>query len=570
MRLVLCSLAVALSAACSRKSEPVPRDKPAPEHGSAAVPATTYDQISRTELNRWAVRQNVGLYWIADTDKDQTLDPDELATLLFYPPPPTLAEAYPKLVAASRAQTPADLRQKLVGEDLDQGRPTLIRNDLRSLSADDKKFVGHMMNVAKLVDELYQIQLGTAALAAKLPPDLASQSLFRRNRGPRCVAPATQNNKDCSAIPGAPKPILGIYPAALQADDKFCAALEQRPDAKALMAPFVAVGGTAEQPVAVPYTQHFAAPMTAIAKELQLAAEAMKDPGRRALVAYLRAAAQAFTTNDWVSADEPWSRMSSASSKWYVRVAPDETYWEPCAQKAGVHLPFARIDQHAKEWQAKLAPVKQDMETAIAAKAGAPYRARTVKFNLPDFIEIVLNAGDDRDPLGATIGQSLPNWGKVSDENRDRTMVMTNLYTDPDSLDARRAQAESMFDAESMKTYSGDPAPGNLATILHELTHNLGPYEDYRVGGKKPAEVFGGPIASMMEELKAQTGALFLIELLRGKQIISDELAAQTYIDSIVWALGHISQGMKDGDGNRKAYSNLAAIQIGTCSTAAC
>jgi hypothetical protein len=66
-----------------------------------------------------------------------------------------------------------------------------------------------------------------------------------------------------------------------------------------------------------------------------------------------------------------------------------------------------------------------------------------------------------------------------------------------------------------------------------------------------------------MEELKAQTGALFLLELLRGKGVISDELAAQSYADAIVWALGHVSQGMYTGTGERKTYSNVAAIQIG-------
>jgi len=533
---------------CSRKTEPQPRDKGSADRETVSA---KYDQISRADFNRWAVRQNIGLYWIADTDQDKTLDPEELAKLLFYPPPPSLAEAYPKIVAAAKAGPPSDPRQRLVGEDLDQGRPTLVTNDLTKLSADDKKFVEHMLNVARLTDELYEAQLGIKELAAKLAPDPASHSL-------------AQHDKACSAIPGNPKPVLGIYPAEIQADDKFCAELEKRPEAKALMAPFVVVRGTSDNKfVATPYPAAFLALAGAIEKELNLAADAMKDPAEKPLVEYLRAAAKAHATNDWVAADEPWSRMNSANSKWYVRVGPDETYWDPCAHKAGFHLTFARIDQNAKAWQAKLSPIKQELETAIAARAGAPYKARTVQFNLPDFIEIVVNAGDDRVALGARIGQSLPNWGKVSDENRDRTMVMTNLATDPDSLAARRAQAESLFDAESMKTYSGDPLPSNLATILHELTHNLGPHDGYLVGGKNPAQAFGGPTATIMGELMAQTGALFLIELLRSKKIVSDELAAQTYIDSIVGAFGLISQGMKDGDGNRKAYSNLAAIQIG-------
>ncbi|HWU86369.1 MAG TPA: hypothetical protein VN253_03815, partial [Kofleriaceae bacterium] len=390
------------------------------------------------------------------------------------------------------------------------------------------------------------------------------RSLFRRNRGPRCVGPMTEKDPACSAIPGAPKPISDLYPAELQADDNFCAALEKRADAKALLEDhFSVVRGAGGALRAVPYTAAYEDQMNAISKELLAAADLVKDRSEAALVAYLRAAAKSFQTNDWVPADEAWAKMNATNSKWYVRVAPDETYWEPCARKAGLHLTFARINEASKAWQQKLVPVRQEMEQQIAQRAGAPYAARKVAFQLPDFIDIVINAGDDRTPLGATIGQSLPNWGPVTEGGRGRTVAMTNLYQDPDSLAARRAQAESMLDAASMRAYAGTADAGLLGTILHEATHNLGPAHDYKVGGKTAGAAFGGPVASVMEELKAQTGALFLIELLRAKKIISAELAAQSYADAIVWALGHVSQGMYTGSGERKTYSQLAAIQLG-------
>ncbi|HEU0033101.1 MAG TPA: hypothetical protein VFQ53_20855 [Kofleriaceae bacterium] len=524
------------------------------------------------------MRANVPVYWIADKDSDKSLDPDEVASLLFYPTEgkwvtsgrftPEFEAAYDTIVTASKAPSPdvstdEGKRQKLVGDDLDQGRASLVFNDFTALSADDKAFVGHMLRVGSLMDTLYEDMNGAAALAAQLPKDTASQSLFRRNRGPKCVAPATDKDPLCSALPGSPKPIFTLYPAALQKDAKFCDALTKEKNAKDLMAPFVVVRGDASPYNAVPYTEAYKDKMTAISAELTAAADSVKDPTEKPLVDYLRAAATSFTTNDWVPADEAWAKMTVDNSKWYVRVAPDEVYWEPCSQKAGPHLTFARINQGSKDWQSKLVPVQQEMEAAIAQRAGKPYAERKVTFHLPDFIDIVINAGDDRTPLGATIGQSLPNWGPVANEGRGRTVAMVNLYNDPDSRDARRAQAESLFDAASMKLYAGTPEPGLLSTILHEATHNLGPAHEYKVNGKTGPQVFTGPIASVMEELKAQTGALFLIEFLRGKKIIDDTMAAQTYADSIVWAFGHISQGMYDGDGKRKTYSQLAAIQIG-------
>jgi hypothetical protein len=555
--------------ACKKREEPKPRPHEPALQGSAVSPAAK-NQISRADFNKLAVRLNVPVYWIADANNNATLEPDELASLLFYPTTsPGLDAAYGQIVAAAKAP-PLDAssddgkRRMLVREDLEAGRPTLVRSDFSALSADDKAFVRKMLEVAALIDKLYETTNGAAAAAGQLPPDPESHSLFRRNRGPKCVGPRTENEPACSAIPGAPKPVVDIYPAELQRDDAFCKKLEARKDAKTLLDHFNVVRGSGDALEAVAYNKAYQAQVTAIAAALAGAAKDVKDPSEQALVTYLNAAAASFLSNDWIPADEAWAKMTVDNSKWYVRVGPDETYWEPCAQKAGFHLSFARINQGSRTWQQKLVPVQQEMEEAIAAKAGAPYKARKVTFHLPDFIDIVVNAGDDRDPLGATIGQSLPNWGPVANEGRGRTVAMVNINTDPDSRAARKSQMESMLDAESAALYAADSLePGLLSTILHEATHNLGPAHEYKVNGKQAPELFTGPIASMMEELKAQTGALYLLDMLRSKGLITDELARQSFVDAIVWAFGHVSQGMYTGDKSRKAYGNLAAIHIG-------
>jgi hypothetical protein len=551
---------------------PAPAD-PLPPADPAPVPVK-HDQIARAEFNRFAVRQNVPVYWIADANADNTISPDETAALLFYPTSPIwvhdgtftkdFERAYTQIVKAS--QSPGDLltddgkRRELVGQDLDQGRPTLVAT---TLDESEKAFVTTMMLVAREVDALYERMNGARAVADKLPADPESRSMFRRNRGPACVGPLTEKNPACSAIPGAPKPIFDLYPAELQTDEKFCKTLEAHADAKTLLSPFTVVRGTKAALTAVPYTTEYKDGFSKISILLLQAASQLDLRKEGPLVAYLKAAAQSFQSNDWAPADEAWAKMNVDNSAWYVRIAPDEVYWEPCASKAGLHLTFARINQGSRAWQQKLVPVQQEMENAIAKLAGAPYKAHPVTFHLPDFIDIVINAGDDRDPLGATIGQSLPNWGAVANEGRGRTIAMVNLWTDADSVDSRRAQANSMLDRGSMQPYTGTLEPGLLSTILHEVTHNLGPSHEYTVGGKKAGAIFGGPLASVMEELKAQSGALFLLEFLRKKKLITDELAQQSYADSVVWALGHISQGMYTATGERKTYSNVAAMQIG-------
>jgi hypothetical protein len=312
----------------------------------------------------------------------------------------------------------------------------------------------------------------------------------------------------------------------------------------------------------VPYHVAYKTEMEAVSRELLAAADAL-GPEEAAFQAYLRADAKAFIDGSWEAADEAWAKMNATNSKWYLRLGPDEVYFEPCSQKAGFHVSFARVNQGSLEWQKKLQPVKAEMEGALAKLAGPPYKARAVNFHLPEFIDIVLNAGDARSALGATIGQSLPNWGPVANESRGRTVAMTNLYTDPDSAAASREQSTSAFCKAAMTHVTFDPSLMTMTTVLHEATHNLGPSAEYKARGKKDSEIFGGPLASTLEELKAQTGAFFFTDWLVEKGIIDPATAGRAHGSDVAWAFGHIAQGVYDADGKPKPYSQLASIQIG-------
>ncbi len=409
-------------------------------------------------------------------------------------------------------------------------------------------------------------QKGTYGMERDIPKDdAASRALFFRNQGPFCSAPATENDPDCSALPSRPKPVSGLYPASIQSDKGFCEKLAAQPNAKELMDHFSVVAEVEGKPgsfQAVPYHVAYKADSEAVAEELESAAAAIQSPGEAAFQKYLRAAAQGFLTNDWEPANEAWAAMNVHNSKWYLRIGPDEVYHEPCAWKAGFHVSFARINPDSLAWQKKLEPIKGEMEKAVAQIAGAPYKARDVKFALPDFIDIVVNAGDSRSSHGATIGQSLPNWGKVA-EKGGRTVAMTNLYTDADSRTALASQMASLFCADTMSQATTDPKPAVMSTVLHEAAHNLGPSHEYKVKGKVDDEVFGGPLASTLEELKAQTAALYFAEWLAEKNVITREEANQAHVRDVAWAFGHIAQGMYTADGKPKNYSQLASIQLG-------
>lgn len=573
---VVIGLGIGIAAAgCGGKAVAPPAALPSPP----PPPAFEAKGIARAEFNQAAVRLNLPVYWKADADNDGVIDPAEVAALRFYPTSqvwveageftPAFEKAFGEIrdsfvAFASDQPSPEEAaRRTLVEQDLNQGRPTLVYNDLRSLSDAEKKFVTHMQKVGELMDTAYLRQTGAEALLSQVPTDhTASASLFRRDFGPKCLAPKTESDKRCSAIPGAPTPVVDAYPAELQGDPAFCEALAKHKKAEALLSPFVVVRKQAEALVPVPVSEAHKDILEPAATELEAAAASLDDT-EAALRDYLRAAATAMRNNDWFAADEAWIKTNARNSKWYVRVGPDETYWEPCARKAGFHQTFARVNADSVTWQDKLLPVQQKLEDTLAAHIGKPYKSRKVTFQLPDFIDIVSNSGNDRSALGATVGQSLPNWGKVANEGRGRTMVVTNLYTDTDSMAVRREQAAALLGPITLPEVSNDQMPGLISIILHEAAHNLGPAHDYKYKGKTDDQAFGGPLATILEELKAQTAALYFNEVLLKEGIIDANLSRQAYLSDILWAFGHISRGLYTSTGQPKPYSQLAAVQLG-------
>ncbi|MEZ4319941.1 MAG: hypothetical protein R3F61_20690 [Myxococcota bacterium] len=522
-------------------------------HPSPTPPTPPPLQMDRAAFNQRAALLHVPVFWADDATHPGQIDPGELVPLWTGGPvvPVENADGTPTdAVRAVLSTTPvaADARQQALMDELSVGRPTVV---LTEVAPDERPFVEAMLEVASAIEALHALQRGSAAHVPADDP--LSRAVFWRNQGPWCEQ---SEDPACAATTEPALHLVGVYPPSVQSGD-FCAALEAHDPP--LMEPFTTVVSEGEALRAVPLSEAFPDASQRARSALDRAADPI-DATDAALAAYLRAAGQAFVDDSWFAADQAWLESArSADPRWYVRVGPDETYWEPCDRKAGYHLVFARINPASVELQQKLEPLKQDLEHEVATRA-APYTARTVAFSLPEFIDIVVNAGDSRSASGGTTGQSLPNWGPVA-ETGGRTVAMTNLNQDPDSLETQRARAASLLC--SMEGTTDDPEPLLVSTVLHEAAHNLGPASGYTVNGQTDEQAFGGELATMLEELKAQTAAMFLTDFLAERGVVTREFAHEAHVADFIWMLGQISAGMEDAEGGSLPYAQLSAIQLG-------
>ncbi len=155
-------------------------------------------------------------------------------------------------------------------------------------------------------------------------------------------------------------------------------------------------------------------------------------------------------------------------------------------------------------------------------------------------------------PHGATIGQSLPNWGPVANEGRGRTVAMTNLYTDDDSEAARIEQVDvALLQGRRCASRRLDPKlADDDRTVLHEAAHNLGPAHEYKVERQdRRRRSSAARSRRRSRSSRRRPRALYFADWLVDKKAASTQRRGRrsAHVRDVTWAFGHISQGMYDG-----------------------
>jgi hypothetical protein len=157
---------------------------------------------------------------------------------------------------------------------------------------------------------------------------------------------------------------------------------------------------------------------------------------------------------------------------------------------------------------------------------------------------------------------SLPNWGPHAGKGA-RTLAMTNLFRDADSVAMERERAATVLCADTIGDVSGDDEPVLLSTVLHEMTHGLGPGGTHRVNGRLDVQIFGGALAGVLEELKAQVGAMHLMTVLERRGVVDERFKRQARVADLLWSVGKWLDPMYTSDGQPRSYAQLSAIVLG-------
>jgi hypothetical protein len=466
------------------------------------------------------------------------------------------ADAPPETGAPAAAPT---LANQVVAPDLadELARFQRIRMpfDASALSAREGRMIGKLVEACRYLDrlfwqqsdpqgwQLYQQLQGKQSTAAR------SLRRFLRINGSRYDL--IRNNAPFVGTAAAP-PGLNLYPADLTREelDRYIAA---HPDHRpALYDPYTVVVRHGAALEAVPYHIAYRAWLEPMAKLLREAADLSDDaPFAR----FLRLRADALLDDDYLQSDLAWLELDNP--KFDVILAPYETYLDGLLGVKTFYGASVLVRNDAES--RKLDVYRQyvaDIQEALPLAAEDRPSKKGLRSPM-EIMEAPFRAGDLRHGYQA-VADNLPNDPRVHEQRGSKKIFFKNF------MDARVEHvilpiAQRLLRADQAGQAS---AEGYLATtVMHEISHGLGPAFSHVAGGRQDIRVAMGPVYSGLEEAKADIVGLFALKWLVDHGGVAPDKLNGYYISYMAGIFRTVRFGVAEAHGRAEMmeFNYLAA-----------
>lgn len=385
------------------------------------------------------------------------------------------------------------------------------------LTARELQMVAKLAEACRLMDQLYwqQSDLGGWAMYHGTQSPVMAR-LFEIN-GSRWDL-VSENSPFAGEEPMPPG--RELYPFGLKRP-QIEAYTRAHPDQKAALyspwtvirssTPGTELRGTPDRLEIVPYHVAYARWLQPMAADLHAAAKLSPDA---AFARYLDLRAEALLSDDYYASDIAWLDLNHP--KIDLIFAPYETYLDGLL---GVKTSYGGSILIRDELESRKLAMYQSNESAMQQALPIPSEDKPSKDGHATPMEVAdapLRAGDLRYGYQA-VADNLPNDARIHAERGSKKIFFRNF------MDARVSNvilpiARELMAPEQVKDVSGD---GYLtSTILHEISHGLGPAYA-RIDGKQvDIREAIGPGFSGLEEAKADVTGIFLSKWLADRKLI--------------------------------------------------
>jgi len=418
------------------------------------------------------------------------------------------------------ATPPADEGLKVV-DDIRERREQFVREvlaaDVSHLSEGDRVALGHLVDAARVMDEIFRVQVwrGNPAFAERVaaldgPLAAATQDYYRIMMGPwDRLADFEPFVGDVRHPAGA-----GYYPVDMSADE-FETWLAAHPeDHEAFTGLHTVIVRAGDGLAAVPYSEFFAEPLGRAATSLRAAAAATDNASLRR---FLELRADAFSSDDYVESDMAWMDLDSAIE---VVIGPYETYEDRLFGYKAAFEAFVCVT--SPEDSAALAKFKAELPF-LEASLPIPDEHKNFDRGSESPIRVAdeVFTGGDANAGVRTLAFNLPNDERVREAKGSKKVLLKNIM---------RAKYDGILAPIAAEVLPADELDrldfeAYFQFILHhELSHGLGPGSITVDGRETEVRLELRDLYSAIEEAKADALGVYDIEKLVAKGVMDAEI----------------------------------------------
>ena len=290
----------------------------------------------------------------------------------------------------------------------------------------------------------------------------------------------------------------------------------------------------------LPYHIAYLSFLEPAAKDLREAAALSDD---QAFANFLRLRADALLTDDYFKSNLAW--LDLKNSKFNVIFAPDETYDDGLL---GVKATYgAAVMIRNSDESSKLEMFQKYVADIQDALPLAP-EDRPSKHGLETPMEVMdtpFRAGDLNHGYQA-VADNLPNDPRVHEQKGSKKLFFKNF------MDARVNYVVLPVAQHVMLRAQADKASGEgylLATIMHEMSHGLGPAFARTSAGKVDIREAIGPAYSALEEAKADVVGMFGLQWLVDHEVLPKNKLEVYYASYVAGIFRTVRFGVAEAHG---------------------
>ncbi|MGE3840413.1 MAG: hypothetical protein AB7I50_02380 [Vicinamibacterales bacterium] len=423
--------------------------------------------------------------------------------------------------------------------------PVDLAVNLDGLPPSERAALTSLVRAARLIDALFlrQVWAGNDALLLQLagdPSPLGRERLhaFRVNKGPW-----SRLDHDEPFVPGVGrKPEqANFYPADATKDQVEAWFKTLDAAARARATGFFTVirrdarGGLA----AVPYSLHYQDSLTEIAAHLRQAANQTAQP---TLQRFLRARADAFSSNDYYDSDVAWMQLDASIEP---TIGPYEVYEDNWFNYKAAFEAFITIRDAAET--ARLQDYARHLQALEDALPIAPaYRNPKLGSLAPIRVVNVVFASGDGNRGVQTAAFNLPNDERIVQQQGTKRVMLKNvqeakfrMVLEPIARVALAADDGRRIGFDAFFTH----------ILMHELMHGLGPQTVSQAGTTLPIRQALKETYSTLEEAKADISGLWALQRLIDAGHVDRTLEDRLYVTFLASAFRSIRFGINEAHG---------------------